>query len=159
MLHTFFLTVLSIDCQRLELADLLHQGTQTLATTSVSNGSAVSETQSSKNPGTLFSPIKAAATRASLNWILGVVRRARKARSGSLILVSVVGWYESRASHHQLTVMPCDSVHLSAYHFVLRQRGASLAVDIPGRLVRLQRRATGFRRFPDVWSTLVGIFG
>jgi hypothetical protein len=89
MLHTFFLTVLSIDCQRLELADLLRQGTTSLVRQPAENGSAIPKgkvvdtvTRHPQTSGTT------AVTKANIGWLWGVIRRARRARFGSLFLVS-----------------------------------------------------------------------
>jgi hypothetical protein len=96
MLQTFFLTVVSIDCQRLELADLLRQGVEQ-PRKAQSKGQA-DGTQVGEQGNTAGSPDKNGNGRSAASqksgWIKGArsIWKARTARGGSMFLVSWIFW-------------------------------------------------------------------
>ncbi len=139
MLHTFFLTVLSIDCQRLELADLLQQGTKSQVRKAAENGAVIpndKDVDISTTPSR--PPRKTATTKAKFGRLWGLIRRARSARIGSL---SLVGYHSTVLARTRLRLTSALlTVHSPFDDPLLRQRVASLAVGNPTRAVRLQRR-------------------
>jgi hypothetical protein len=85
MLITFFLTVLSIDCQRLELDDLLRQGTE------IPSLKSKSQSMESGNVSPKLRGTSASLTTESSKstWMAGARKawKARTARGGSLVLL------------------------------------------------------------------------
>ncbi len=85
MLHTFYLTVLSIDCQRLELADVLSQNSKRSLQDNAAAAPSHSITATSSQPSTAeLLEVKA---KTSLQRLWFNIKRARRARIGSLLLV------------------------------------------------------------------------
>lgn len=94
MLQTFFLTVVSIDCQRLELADLLRQGVEQPRKAQMkanSNVKQVGEQGNGAGPTDEISNGRGAKSQKS-GWIKGAqsIWKARTARGGSMLVVSGV---------------------------------------------------------------------
>jgi hypothetical protein len=92
MLQTFFLTVVSIDCQRLELADLLRQGIEHPQKVQIP-GQDGKHSGGDPTNGTVGIEKASGGSNKSQtsSWINGAksIWKARTARGGSMVLVSV----------------------------------------------------------------------
>lgn len=92
MLQTFFLTVVSIDCQRLELADLLRQGVEQPRKAQLKGGSEgmqVGKDGPAAGSADANGNGRGAKSQKS-GWIKGAqsIWKARTARGGSMLVVS-----------------------------------------------------------------------
>lgn len=96
MLHTFFLTVVSIDCQRLELADLLRQGVEQPRKAQMQAQSDVKHVGEHGNAvGAIHENGKALGIKSQKSsWIKGArsIWKARTARGGSMVVVSATSY-------------------------------------------------------------------
>ncbi|GHJ85237.1 hypothetical protein NliqN6_1639 [Naganishia liquefaciens] len=114
MLQTFFLTVVSIDCQRLELADLLRQGVEQPQKLQLPGRAGQRQSAGQHSKGVVYragSEKTAGGSSKSpkSSWINGAksVWKARTARGGSMVLLLslVTGVYYINESHQKDRLM------------------------------------------------------
>ena len=146
MLITFFLTVLSIDCQRLELDDLLRQVSEIPIRKDLMGDNRPSSKRGSKGGTNMNNRTRSGSLTtdfANSTWIAGARKawKARSARGGSLVLLLTLltGLYyanESRDARQTLAI--------------LGRRGEGPDHAVPTRLASLNGSASSSR----IWNTI-----